>query len=39
MTDDGQKYYRTSVWVGHEKLQLFFHQATILNEDIDLIKY
>ena len=39
MTDDGQKYFRTSVWVEHKKMQLFFHQATVLNEDIDLIKY
>lgn len=37
-TGEDQKYYRTSVWVGHKNPQLYFHQATILNEDIALIK-
>lgn len=32
ITDEGQKYYRTSVWAGNENLQLYFHQATLLNE-------
>ncbi len=36
--DQDQKYYRTSIWVGHKNMQLYFHQATILNEEIDLIK-
>ncbi len=35
-TDQDQKYYRTSIWVGHKNMQLYFHQATILNEEIDL---
>lgn len=38
-TDEGELYYRTSVWVVCDEPQLYFHQATQLNEKVDLVKY
>lgn len=38
IADNGRKYYRTSVWLKNKKLQLYFHQATSLNEDFYLKK-
>lgn len=31
------KYYRTSIW--SKECKLLFHQASLLNEDINLIEY
>lgn len=30
-------YYRTSIWIDEHGLQLFFHQASLINENIPLI--
>ena len=38
-SDDGGLYYRTSVWFICDEPQLYFHQATPLNEEVDLVKY
>lgn len=33
-----EKYYRTSVWVMEDSLKLFFHQASRLNSDVEVLK-
>lgn len=34
ITKSGNKrYYRTSVWVKEKQLKLFYHQATLLNDN------
>ncbi len=36
--ETGAIYYRTSIWIGQENLKLYFHQATKLKEQVDLIE-
>jgi len=33
------KIYRTSIWKKEKNYKILFHQASILNNQIDLIKY
>lgn len=38
-TDDGQNVFRTSLWVDKDGLKLYFHQASLLTQDISLVKF
>lgn len=36
--NDGEQYYRTSVWVMENSLKLFYHQASRLNPGVQKLK-
>lgn len=38
-SNDDKQVYRTSIWVNNNGLKLTFHQASVLSESVDLIKF
>jgi hypothetical protein len=36
--NDNKKYFRTSIWKEEDTLRLYFHQATLLVDEIKLIE-
>ncbi|MBQ8043975.1 MAG: nuclear transport factor 2 family protein [Clostridia bacterium] len=38
-SNNGELYYRTSIWVKDNNLKLLYHQATKLNVDVELTEF
>ena len=38
-TGEGKNVFRTSLWVDKEGLKLYFHQASLLVQDVELVMF